>query len=324
MKDISTSKTPLRISLIGGGSDLEAYYAREGYGSVISTSIDKYIYITSHKRFDDLIRASYAKTEVVDSVDKLSHQLVRESLKFLGIKKSIEVVSISDVTAHGTGLGSSSAYTVGLLNSLSKLTNTSYNRFNLANDACTIEIDLCGEPIGKQDQFAAAFGGLNEIIFTKDSIDVIPLNASLENIAKLENNLLLFDTGLKRKSSDILQKQTNAYLTKRKFDSTTKLVSLVKDMKSAILNDVDLVGDILNEGWRIKQSIVDGISNTHINSIYETAMANGATGAKLCGAGGGGFLLFYVEDDNKEQLRKSLSPLRELEFNFDYEGATIL
>lgn len=324
MKNFVTSKTPLRIGLLGGGSDLESYFEKNNFGSTISASINKYIYITVHKRYDDLIRASYSKTEIVDNVKDIKHELIRESLKYLNIKKGIEVVSISDVTGHGTGLGSSSSYTVGLINAISALTTKKRSRFNLANDACKIEIDLCGHPIGKQDQFAASFGGLNEIIYKKENINVIPLNISSKNLNKLSENLLLFDTGIKRKSSKILSKQTNLYKESKKLEATKKMVDMVPDMKKALLNDIDLVGEILDESWKIKKSLVGGIANKTINSYYSKAMKNGAIGGKLCGAGGGGFLLLYCKKENHNKLRKSLSSLKELNFEFDYEGASLL
>ena len=324
MKNFVTSKTPLRIGLLGGGSDIESYFEKNNFGSTISASINKYIYITAHKRYDDLIRASYSKTEIVDNIKDVEHELIRESLKYLNVKKGIEVVSISDVTGHGTGLGSSSSYTVGLINAISALTSKKRSRFNLANDACKIEIDFCRHPIGKQDQFATSFGGLNEIIYTKENINVMPINISSNNLNKLSKNLLLFDTGIKRKSSKILSKQTNLYKESKKFEATKKMVDMIPDMKKALLSDIDLVGEILDESWKIKKSLVDGITNKTINSYYNKAIKNGAIGGKLCGAGGGGFLLLYCKKENHNKLRKSLNSLKELEFEFDYEGASLL
>jgi len=324
MKNFVTSKTPLRIGLLGGGSDIESYFEKNNFGSTISASINKYIYITAHKRYDDLIRASYSKTEIVDNIKDVKHELIRESLKYLNVKKGIEVVSISDVTGHGTGLGSSSSYTVGLINAISALTSKKRSRFNLANDACKIEIDFCRHPIGKQDQFAISFGGLNEIIYTKENIKVMPINISSNNLNKLSKNLLLFDTGIKRKSSKILSKQTNLYKESKKFEATKKMVDMIPDMKKALLSDIDLVGEILDESWKIKKSLVDGIANKTIDSYYNKAIKNGAIGGKLCGAGGGGFLLVYCKKENHNKLRKSLNSLKELEFEFDYEGASLL
>jgi len=324
VKSITISKTPLRISFVGGGSDLSVYYENVGEGRVISTSIDKFIYITVHKRYDDLIRASYSKTELLDNIDDIKHELIRESLKFMNVKKGVEVTSISDLTAHGTGLGSSSAYTVGVLNAIARYKKINYSRFNLANDACLIEIDKCNQPIGKQDQFASVFGGLNEIVFTKKSVDVIPINIKTDALAELSNNLLLFDTGIKRKSSTILKNQKKSYEFKD-FKKTSSLVALVPEFKKVLTSgSIDDAGRILHESWAIKRSIVKGITSDEIDNCYKTAINAGALGGKLCGAGGGGFLMFYVKDNCKEAVRKSLTGLKELDFNFDYEGAKIL
>ena len=321
---IIISKTPLRISFVGGGSDLKSYFRHTGYGQVISTSIDKYIYITVHKRYDDLIRASYSKTETVENLKDMNHELIRESLDYMGINKGVEITSISDLTAHGTGLGSSSAYTIGVLNALSNFKNKKYSKFNLANDASFIEIDVCGNPIGYQDQFACSFGGMNEIKFTEKSIDVTPINIKTKDLNKLSKNLLLFDTGIKRKSSSVLSKQKENYKNK-KLKNTEELVKLLPEFKNCLTNGcVSDVGKLLHESWLIKKSIVDDISNQYIDEMYEAALMSGATGGKLCGAGGGGFLLLYVKDSEKETVRRGLLGLRELQFDFDYEGATIL
>ena len=226
MRSITVSKTPLRVSFVGGGSDLAEFYEQTGEGRVISTSIDKYIYITVHKRYDELTRVSYSKTELLENIDDMNHELVRESLKFMKINGGIELTSISDLTAHGTGLGSSSAYTVGVLNALARYGNKSYSRFNLANDACKIEIEMCNHPIGKQDQFASAFGGLNEIIFRKGEVDIIPLNVSTETLERFSDNLLLFDTNIKRRSSSILKDQRKSYKSKN-FKKTLDLLDLI-------------------------------------------------------------------------------------------------
>jgi D-glycero-alpha-D-manno-heptose-7-phosphate kinase len=323
MKRFVISRTPLRVSLIGGGSDLSDYYERAGYGEVISMSIDKYIYITANNRQDKKIRVGYSKTELKDVIDDVDHELVREALLYLGETAGLEITSISDVTAHGTGLGSSSAYTVGVLNAVSCLRNKRISKFNLANDACKIEIERCGHPIGKQDQFATSFGGLNRIKFQNNQVIVSPVNVETENLDKLSKRLLLFDTSIKRRASKILETQKKSY-EQNKLESTKLLVDLVPTMEHAIINDIDLVGDILNESWNIKRSITDNISNNKIDDLYKIGIENGATGGKLCGAGGGGYLLFYAKEENHEKLRKSLSNLTELNFSIDTEGTTII
>ena len=324
MNSIIVSKTPLRISFVGGGSDLGSYYESVGSGKVISATIDKYIYITVHKRYDEFIRASYSKTEIVEHVENLNHELIRESIKLMNIKKGIEITSISDLTAHGTGLGSSSAYTAGVLNALAKYKSIPYSRFNLANDTCHIEIDKCKQPIGKQDQFACVFGGINEITFKKNQVDISPVNISTNSICELSNNLLLFDTGIKRKTSSVLKNQKKKYESKD-FNITSKLVELIPDFRNALVsNSLDDVGKILDQSWKLKRTIVAGITNQNIDDLYSDAINAGALGGKLCGAGGGGFLLFYVKDEYKSRVRKKMSGLKELNFNLEHEGAKIL
>lgn len=323
MRRFVISRTPLRVSLIGGGSDLSDYYERVGFGEVISMSIDKYIYITANNRQDKKIRVGYSKTELADDVKSINHELVRESLMHLGETTGIEVTSISDVTSYGTGLGSSSAYTVGVLNAVACLRNKRISKFNLASDACKIEIEKCGHPIGKQDQFATAFGGLNRIRFEKNQVTISPVNVNTENLEILSKRLLLFDTSIQRRASKILEAQKKSYEL-NKLESTKLLVDLVPSMEYAIINDVDTVGDILNESWNIKKSITDKITNNKIDDLYKIGMEHGATGGKLCGAGGGGYLLFYAKEENHENLRNSLSDLDELEFSIDTEGTIIV
>ena len=326
MSRLIITRTPLRISFMGGGSDLKEYYDKSGVGKVISTSIDKYVYIAIHKRFDEIIRASYSITENVSNINELNHELIRECLKYFNVLRGIEVVSISDVTSQGTGLGSSSAYTVGLLNALCAYTNKSYSKYNLGKDACKIEIEKCFKPIGKQDQFASAFGGINEITFLpNEEVIINPVNVTSKNIEALNNNLLLFDTNIKRNSTKILTGQKEQY-RKNKLASTKEMVELVPCLKYALMNNIDDVGRILNEGWKIKRGVANSITNQEIDSYYELAIANGAEGGKLCGAGGGGFLLLYVKDDKKNMLRSAMKKqnLKELEFNIDNLGSTVL
>lgn len=317
------SRTPLRISFVGGGSDLPSFYNKSKYGCVISTTIDKYIYLILHQRHDRLIRASYSKTEIVDDVNKLSHELIRESLLKFNIKDSIEVVSISDVTGQGTGLGSSSSYTIGLLNALSSLSGEKYSKYNLAELACEIEIDKCEKPIGKQDQYATSFGGFNQIEFYEDIVQITPIQIPQENLIKLENRLLLFDMNISRKSSDILKEQDNLY-NDNNISMTEEMVKLNKPFKNALINSIDDIGYIMNESWKIKKQLTSKITNPKIEKIYKLAMSCGADGAKVCGAGGGGFLMIYVKEENKEHLRSVMKEYKELKFGFDYEGTSIV
>ena len=317
------SRTPLRISFVGGGSDLPSFYKKSKYGCVISTTIDKYIYLILHQRHDKLIRASYSKTEIVDDVNLLNHELIRESLLKFNMKDSIEVVSISDVTGQGTGLGSSSSYTIGLLNALSSLSGEKYSKYNLAELACEIEIDKCGKPIGKQDQYVTSFGGFNQIEFYEDIVQITPIQIPQENLIKLENRLLLFDMNISRKSSDILREQDNLY-NDNNISMTEEMVKLTKPFKNALINNIDDIGYIMNESWEIKKQLTSKITNPKIEEIYKRAMSCGADGAKVCGAGGGGFLLVCVKEENKEHLRSVMKEYKELKFGFDYEGTSIV
>lgn len=317
------SRTPLRISFVGGGSDLPSFYKKSKYGCVISTTIDKYIYLILHQRHDKLIRASYSKTEIVDDVNRLNHELIRESLLKFNMKDSIEVVSISDVTGQGTGLGSSSSYTIGLLNALSSLSGEKYSKYNLAELACEIEIDKCGKPIGKQDQYVISFGGFNQIEFYEDIVQIKPIQIPQENLTTLENRLLLFDMNISRKSSDILREQDNLY-NDNNISMTEEMVKLTKPFKNALINNIDDIGYIMNESWEIKKQLTSKITNPKIEKIYKRAMSCGADGAKVCGAGGGGFLLVCVKEENKEHLRSVMKEYKELKFGFDYEGTSIV
>ena len=317
------SRTPLRISFVGGGSDLPSFYKKSKYGCVISTTIDKYIYLILHQRHDKLIRASYSKTEIVDDVNRLNHELIRESLLKFNMKDSIEVVSISDVTGQGTGLGSSSSYTIGLLNALSSLSGEKYSKYNLAELACEIEIDKCGKPIGKQDQYVTSFGGFNQIEFYEDIVQIKPIQIPQENLTTLENRLLLFDMNISRKSSDILREQDNLY-NDNNISMTEEMVKLTKPFKNALINNIDDIGYIMNESWEIKKQLTSKITNPKIEKIYKRAMSCGADGAKVCGAGGGGFLLVCVKEEDKEHLRSVMKEYKELKFGFDYEGTSIV
>jgi len=319
------SRTPMRISFAGGGSDLEVYY-RSGYGSVVSTAIDKYIYITVNKKFDDLIRVSYSKTEMVATLDEVEHNIIREALKIVGVQKGIDVVYMGDIPlgSAGIGLGSSSSLAVGVLNALYAYTGKHVSAEHLAQKACEIEIDILGHPIGKQDQYAAAYGGFNYIRFNNDeSVFLDPLICKKETKKELNNKLLLFYTGIERFSSSILKEQ------KSKIDDNCKyldeMVMLSESMKISITkNDFDFVGESLHKGWKYKQNLADAITNSKINQYYEKARDAGAVGGKILGAGGGGFLLFYCEEEKQNMVKKALSDLKEVPFCFEPQGSKII
>lgn len=287
------SRTPLRISFVGGGSDIAAYY-NQSPGAVVSTAINKYIYITVNKKFDKRIRASYSKTENVDTADQIEHPLIRECLKKVGIERGIEVTSMSDIPGEGTGLGSSSSYTVGLLNALYAYVGKYASAEKLARDACEVEIEILKDPIGKQDQYIAAYGGLQFIQFLSDgNVDVSPIICSPEVKKTIEENCLLLYTGLTRSSGKILARQS-----KNMKDDVDKrvvmiqMVSLAHEMQRLLNNNLTKeFGDLLHESWILKRKMADGVTSEGIDRWYEIAKKNGVEGGKILGAGGGGFLL---------------------------------
>ena len=318
------SRTPFRMSFIGGGSDLKEFYSRTP-GCVISTTINKYMYIFIHPFFDDRIQIKYSKTELVNRIEKIKHPIVRETLKRFDLK-GIDINSIADIPA-GTGLGSSGSYAVGLLHALYSYTNQQASSELLAKDACEIEIDILKEPIGKQDQYAAAFGGLNVIRFLPTGeVKVEPINIQPSVYNQLQDNLLLFYTGITRNASDVLSDQKHNLINKQaKFDSMLRMTELVeKAIKNLCESDLDEFGKTLDENWNLKKSLSNKISNTDIDDIYSMAKKNGAVGGKLLGAGGGGFLVFYCRKENHDGLREVLSRLKEVEFKFDNTGSQII
>jgi D-glycero-alpha-D-manno-heptose-7-phosphate kinase len=317
------SRTPFRISFTGGSTDLKSFYRTEG-GAVVSTTINKYMYITVNKRFDHTIRASYSKTEIVDHADALEHPIVREALKMAGITNGIEITSIADIPA-GTGLGSSSSFTVGLLHALFAYQGRYASARELADRACQIEIDILHEPIGKQDQYAAAFGGLNLIQFNADeSVYVDPIIMPADLHRKLAGNLLLFYTGIHRSASAVLKGTEERKVENH--GSKLMLKNQSFELAEALRNGkgIPLFGRILHTGWQIKKQLSGDITTTEINALYERALHAGATGGKILGAGGGGFLCIYATKKNQGKVRMALSGLRELSFAFDYQGSKIV
>jgi len=320
------SRTPLRISFAGGGSDLAAFYRREA-GAVTSTAINKYIYITVNRKFDNKIRASYSITEMVDSVDGLKHELIREALKLLGLHGGIEITSISDIPSRGTGLGSSSAYTVGLLNALYAYTGQHVGAERLAREACQIEIERCGKPIGKQDQYIAAYGGLQHIQFSPDeSVFVDPVICNPETKNKLQRRLLLLYTGLTRSADDILREQkVNTESDEERRRALRVMTQLAQGLRDALCgNDLGNLGEVLHQGWSEKKRLAPGISNSRIDEWYERARLHGAIGGKVLGAGGGGFLLLYGPSERHGEIVRALPELRRVAFRFEPQGSKII
>ena len=318
------SKTPLRMSFVGGGSDLPAYYNYDE-GAVLSTTIDKYMYIIVNSKFDGNIRLSYSITEDVDNVDKIIHPIVRNTLKMLEIPGGIEIASMADIPSKGSGLGSSSSYTVGLLNALYAYKNSNINREDLGKLACHVEIDLCKEPIGKQDQYIAAFGGLNLIRFYSDeSVSVEPVICKPEIVDKLEESILIFYTGRTRSASTLLREQSKSMDNSVKRTLIKEMVKLAFDLKHILENeDLDSVGELLDKNWRLKSQLASGISDIQIDEWYKCGIKAGAKGGKLLGAGYGGFLMFFVPLEKHANVIKALSDLKEIPFSFDNSGSVI-
>ena len=320
------SRTPLRISFAGGGSDIASYYSYNS-GTVVSTAINKYIYITVNKKFDNDIRVSYSKTEIVKNLDQLKHNYIRECLRYVGIKGGIEITSISDIPSEGTGLGSSSSYLVGLLNALYAYMGKHVSADRLAKEACEIEIGILNKRIGKQDQYIAAYGGLQSFDFFGDeTVKDMPIICRPKTKEKLEQNLLLFYTGLTRSSDKILKKQSkNIQRLKSIREKMDKMVQLARKMRDDLQdNNIESFGTILQNNWNLKKEMARGITNPQIDRWYKKALKAGATGGKLLGAGGGGFLLFYSDSRNHMKIKKALSDLRPIDFNFEPQGSKII
>ena len=320
------TRTPFRVSFVGGGTDLPDFYQVEP-GAVVSTAINKYMYVVVNKRFTDAIRVSYySKTEIVDSVDEIEHPIVKEALKLAGIIRGIEIASIADVHA-GAGLGSSGSFTVGLLNALYAYKGILKSAEELAQEACHIEIDILQEPIGKQDQYIAAYGGLRYIQFNLDeTVLTEPIIWSKENKEELAQNLLLLYTGDVREASSILREQKENTKQSDKMDSLKKLRNTAFELKGLLNNNAspDILGEFLHKGWMLKKQLASSISNNKIDKYYEKALGAGALGGKLLGAGGGGFLLLYCPKERQPQVKEALSHLKELEFSFEPEGSKII
>lgn len=313
------TKTPFRISFVGGGSDLESFFSKRK-GAVLSTTIDKYMYISTHKFFEgDKIRCKYSQTETVDSVDELKHPILRTVLKDSNLK-GIEVSSIADIPG-GTGMGSSSSFTVGLLHNLSAYQGKLVSKEDLGSGACRVEIDLLGEPIGKQDQYAAAYGGLNIIEFHPDgTVKVEPVYISRETRKALNENLRLYYIGNQRSASKILAEQKKNTSQSDKFAALEKMVDLVYELKEVLIQgELEKFGDLLHQNWLLKQSLAKGITNPRINELYSSALEAGARGGKLLGAGGGGFMLFYADEDKHQALDEKMKALDAEFFPFEME-----
>jgi len=321
------SRTPLRMSLVGGGSDLPAFYQREEIGAVVSSAIDKYIYVTVNKKFDDGIRVGYSINEEVSTVAEIKHPLVKAGMQYLGLKGGVEITTIADIPSKGTGLGSSSSFTVGLLHALSAYMGKYSSAEVLGRDACHIEIDLCKEPIGKQDQYAAAYGGFNLIEFRPDeSVIVSPLICKASTLQSLQSSLLMFYTGTTRNASSILKEQSESLANNQgKLDSLKRMVRLAYNLRDELqANNLEAFGEILHENWMLKKSLVTNISSQEIDQWYDIALTAGAKGGKILGAGAGGFLLLVAPPEKHDAIKKALSNLRAIPIGLDPLGSRII
>lgn len=320
------TKTPLRMSYVGGGSDLPSYYKKFG-GAVISTSVKKYVYIIVKERFEKGVRISYSSTENVANYRDIKHPLVRHCLSMLNIEDNIEIVSISDIPSSGTGLGSSSSFSVGLIKALTAFKGKVISTAKCAELACKLEIELCGSPIGKQDQYAASFGGLKVYNFNEDdSVSIQSVKCNLDTIRRLDEQTLAFYVGGKRSANKILQLQSTELKKEKKLKNMSKMIALVWDLKNELeAQSVENFGAILHENWLLKRAMSDGISNSYIDDIYNEGIESGATGGKLLGAGGGGFMIFHAPSKKvRDEIRARLFKIREVNLNLEPDGSSIL
>jgi len=324
------SRSPVRITLGGGGTDLPSYYEKHG-GALIAAAIDKYTFVTVHPRFEKDVRLKYSKLENCEHVSDIKHDIFREALKLLEIKPGLELTSLADIPGR-SGMGSSGSFTVALLNALHIYRNEFVSQKQLAEEACKIEIDILKEPVGKQDQYICAFGGIKQLRFSKDGkVSVEKLKISEEHINELENNIMVFYTGITRYASDILKEQNEK--SKKKNETTLETLHKIKEIgletKHALEHgDIDKLGEFLHEHWLTKKQLSAGVSKPFIDECYTLARQNGALGGKIMGAGGGGFFMFYHKGTNKEKTDfvKVLNKkgLKKMEFCFDFKGTEIL
>jgi len=314
------TQTPLRISFLGGGTDFQAFYEQEE-GCVLSSAIDKYIFVIVKERFDEKIRVGYTQTEMVDSLEDVQHDLVREALRKTGIEKKIEISTMGDIPSAGTGLGSSSTVTVGALNAMYLHLGVARDAATLAREACEIEIDVLGRPIGKQDQYIVAHGGLRFIRFKPDgTITVETVQLPDEARRRLSESLLLFYTGITRSAGTVLREQVENISDH--LGVLRKMKQLAWDARECLERQAfDEFGDLLHQGWEHKKSLASGISNGQIDAMYRAARQAGAIGGKISGAGGGGFLLLYCPVECQVDVRRALAPLRELPFALERDGS---
>ncbi len=316
------SRTPLRISFAGGGTDLREFYSKE-YGCVLSTSINKFVYVALNKKFDGRIQLNWSKIEHVDSVDEIQHPIFREAMRLTGVDSGIELTCMADVPSSGSGLGSSSSFTVGVLNALHAFKGERAGAEQLAREACEIEIARLGEPIGKQDQYIAAYGGVCFFKFNPDeSVEVKRLECSQPFLDSLQKSLSLFYTNIARSSSSVLSDQQKN--TSQRLSELRLLKGFAEKLKRDFENsDSGALGEVLRSSWEEKKKLSSSISNPAIEKMYATAVAAGAQGGKILGAGGGGFLMVYSAEEKRKAVENALSGFKKLDFKLEKTGSTV-
>jgi|UniRef100_A0A7C4PNS4 D-glycero-alpha-D-manno-heptose-7-phosphate kinase len=316
-------QAPLRISFFGGGTDFPDFYLQEG-GCVLTSTIDKYIFVTIKNRFDSKLRVGYTQTEMVDSVDELKHELIREALRLTGITQGVEITTMGDIPSAGSGLGSSSAVTAGALCAMYTYLGETVTAERLAREACQIEIERLQKPIGVQDQYAIAYGGLRFFEFRPDGQIVgtrIPISVGLQR--QLDENFLLFYTGVGRQADSILTEQ------KANIQDRLQVLREMKDMACLARTELergnlDAIGSMLDQAWKLKKKLASRISNGEIDALYDKARKAGALGGKITGAGGGGFLLLYCPRERQDAVRSAMGHLQELPFRLERDGVKVI
>lgn len=322
------SRTPFRVSLFGGGTDFPDYYRKSkyGYGVVISTAVNRYTYFTVNNRFEEMIRVSYSQTEYVKSVDEVKHNIIREALRIVGITQGIDVVYMADIPlgSKGIGLASSSAMAVGVLNALYAYKGVNVSAEKLAKEACEIEIGRLNNPIGKQDQYAVAFGGLKRYQFNSDdTVFDSPVLCKKDTLMALQKHLMFFYTGDMRDSSGILTEQKSNINSK--MSVLDQMVEIANEAEKLIQNNnIEPLGELLDDSWNLKRSLATNVSNQKVDWMYDAAKKAGAKGGKILGAGGGGFLMLFVDEENQEKVKHALHDYRSIDMQFEPQGSKII
>lgn len=316
-------QTPLRISFFGGGTDFPSFFMEEG-GCVLTSAIDKFIFLTIKQRFDVKLRIGYTRTEMVDGIDEIQHELIREALRLTGISRGVEITTMGDIPSEGSGLGSSSTVTVGALHAMYAYLGEIVSAERLAREACAIEIETLKKPIGIQDQYIAAYGGLRFLEFKPDGeVNAERVKLSVEARRALNDNFLLFFTGVSRSSSSVLSEQKNKI--KDRMMELREIKQMAYQARAYLeAENFDALGELMHQSWELKKRLAGGISNGRINDMYEAARRAGAIGGKIAGAGGGGFLLLYVPYERQNRVRAALRDLQELPFRLETDGTKII